>query len=47
MNATEEADVFTLAYFGDFEAFKKKFVVEKINKKSEVGSGLLHLSIVG
>lgn len=44
---TEKADVFTLARFGDFEAFMKKFVKEEINNTDEFGSNLLHESIVG
>jgi uncharacterized protein len=44
---TEKADVFTLARFGDFDSFQKRFVLEEINKKDEFGSGLLHYSIAG
>lgn len=44
---TEKADIFTLAKFGDLEAFIKKFSKEDINKKSENGSGLLHYAISG
>jgi len=44
---TDNADVFTLARFGDFESFKKKFILEDINKKDEYGSDLLSESIVG
>lgn len=44
---TEKADVFTLARFGDFDSFQKKFVLEEINKIDEFGSGLLHYSIAG
>jgi ankyrin repeat protein len=44
---TEKADVFTLARFGDFESFKIKFELEKINKKDEFGASLLHEAIVG
>ncbi|MEC1526245.1 ankyrin repeat domain-containing protein [Neobacillus niacini] len=44
---TEKADIFTLARFGDLESFKKKFVLEDINKKNEYGNGLLHYSIAG
>lgn len=44
---TEKADLYTLARFGDFEAFKNKFVLGKINKKNEYGTGLLHYCIAG
>ncbi|MFJ5763702.1 ankyrin repeat domain-containing protein [Neobacillus sp. NPDC093182] len=44
---TEKADLFTLARFGDFESFKKKFLLVDINKKDKNGSGLLHYSIAG
>jgi uncharacterized protein len=44
---TEKADVYTLARFGDFEAFKRKFVKEEINATDKFGSSLLHKSISG
>ncbi|WP_286228524.1 hypothetical protein [Neobacillus mesonae] len=42
---TDKARVFTLARFGDIELFKKKFILEEINKKDENGLGLLNHSI--
>ncbi|GGE53765.1 ankyrin repeat domain-containing protein [Priestia taiwanensis] len=45
--AAEKADVFTLARFGDYESFKKRFVLEEINNKDEFGGGLLHDAIAG
>lgn len=44
---TEKADIFTLAKFGNFESFKKKFDIRLINNKSKHGSGLLHYAISG
>jgi ankyrin repeat protein len=44
---TNNADIFTLARFGDMESFKEKFVKEHINQKNEHGSGLLHYAISG
>lgn len=44
---TEKAGVYTLARFGDFNAFKKKFVKNEINNINEFGSSLLHSSIAG
>lgn len=47
MAITEKASIFTIAQYGDLEAFKNKFLIKEINKKSEIGSGLLHYAIVG
>lgn len=44
---TKKADIYTLAYFGNLEAFLKKFNYEQINDKDENGAGLLHYAISG
>ncbi len=44
---TERADIFTLASFGDLEAFKSKLNISEINRKCEGGSSLLHCAIAG
>lgn len=43
----ENADVFTVAKFGDIDHFIRIFDVEYLNSKSEFGSGLLHYAISG
>lgn len=47
MSVTEKADIFTIVQYGNLETFIKKFSQSDINKKSEIGSGLLHYAIVG
>lgn len=44
---TENADIFTLAKFGDLEKFKDSFDIKLVNQKSSNGSGLLHYAISG
>ena len=43
----ENADIFTLAKFGDINEFKNSFDIDLVNQKSSSGSGLLHYSISG
>lgn len=44
---TEDADIFTLARFGDIEKFRNIFDIDLVNIKSSNGSGLLHYAISG
>jgi ankyrin repeat protein len=44
---TDKADIFTIAQYGNYDGFIKKFVIEEINKKSKYGSSLLHYAIAG
>ncbi|WP_043930594.1 ankyrin repeat domain-containing protein [Bacillus sp. EB01] len=44
---TENADIYTLAKFGDLESFMRNFDKKQMNKKSSSGSGLLHYAISG
>ncbi len=46
MGVTDKASIFTIAKYGDYDAFFHKFKDSDINK-CEAGSSLLHLSIAG
>lgn len=43
----ENASLFTIAQYGDYETFVKKFSAEEITKKDSDGSRLLHCAICG
>ena len=43
----ENASLFTIAQYGDYETFVKKFSAAEIAKKDSNGSGLLHCAISG
>lgn len=47
MGVTGNASVFTLAQYGDYETFLKKWNVKYLKTTSEVGSSLLQHAIVG
>lgn len=44
---TEKADIYTLASFGDYDNFKRKFRLKDINKCDEYGYNLLHAALSG
>jgi ankyrin repeat protein len=47
MGVAEDAGIFTIAQYGEFQDFIKRFSEDDINMKSTAGSGLLHHAIAG
>jgi len=47
MSVMNKASIFTIAQYGKLELFQSKFSQNDINKKSNMGSSLLHHAIAG